>query len=277
MGSLAEWRNEMDEGRMAKLGYPAIVAVVLGVGVLAAILAWLTRRLVHIDVLRRHHEVGSTVFLQMGVMFAVLLAFVFSEVWGEYNTAAGAVDQECGALNSVSVLSRALPAEARGRINTLLGAYTRDVIAKEFPLMAMRHSSQDAEAGFQALWLAATAVSDGSNVRDGILSQLTSAYASRNMRLFQMGRGLPGLIWLLLLSFVVALVGFVLFFGVEYILSQMLFIGVFAALLAFILVIVMLMDFPFEGVLRLPPDCFVQAAEKLAALSGSPTSPLAQE
>jgi hypothetical protein len=44
---------------------------------------------------------------------------------------------------------------------------------------------------------------------------------------------------------------------VEYILSQMLFAGAFAASLAFILLIVMLLDFPFEGVLRLPSSCFL--------------------
>ena len=62
------------------LDYPQVAIVVLGAGVLGAAAAWLTRRCVHIDVLRRHHEVGSAVFLQIGVMFAVLLAFVFSLV-----------------------------------------------------------------------------------------------------------------------------------------------------------------------------------------------------
>jgi hypothetical protein len=213
----------------------------------------------------------------MGVMFAVLLAFVFNEVWGEYNTAASAVDEECGAMNGVVILSTALPSEDRQRMTTLLRSYTDAVIAKEFPSMASRESSQDAAVAFEALWLGATALPQGATVRDRILTLLGNARANRDMRLFQMGRGLPGLIWVLLLSFVVALAGFVLFFGVEYIFSQMLFAGAFAASLAFILLIVMLLDFPFEGVLRLPPDCFQRIGQKVTALSRSVRTPFKED
>ena len=50
--------------------------------------------------------------------------------------------------------------------------------------------------------------------------------------------------------------GFLLFFGVEYIVSQMVFSGVFGGCLAFIMVIVQLLDYPFEGALRLLPSGF---------------------
>src|SRR4029077_19234369 len=42
-----------------------------------------------------YHEVGYAVFLQLGVIFAVLLAFVFNGVWSDYNTASRAIDSEC--------------------------------------------------------------------------------------------------------------------------------------------------------------------------------------
>ena len=76
--------------------YPAVALIALGSGLIAGALSWTTRKLVRIEALRRHHEIGSAVFLQLGVVFAVLLAFVFSEVWSEYNTAANAINEECG-------------------------------------------------------------------------------------------------------------------------------------------------------------------------------------
>jgi len=47
-------------------------------------------------------------FLQLGVVFAVLLAFVFSEAWGEYNEAAQAVDLEVSAMHGVAMISATL-------------------------------------------------------------------------------------------------------------------------------------------------------------------------
>jgi hypothetical protein len=255
---------------MRDLGYGELTAIVAGTGVLAGFLAGLTRRFVHLDVLRRHHEVGSAVFLQLGVVFAVLLAFVFSGVWGEYNNAAGAMHQECGALNGVVMLSTALPPADRQRMKTLLDGYAKDVVAEEFPTMRGRRVSASAEAAFQALWTGAAGLpaelAQDLAVRDSVLSLLVTAHQNREMRLFEMTSGLPGLIWLVLLSFVVVLVAFLLFFGVEYIVSQILFTGVFAASLVLTLLVVQSLDFPFEGVARLPPADFQATAGRIAAL-----------
>ena len=66
------------------------------------------------------------------------------------------------------VLSMALPSGDRQRMTTLLRHYTDAVTAKEFPSMASRESSPDAEVAFQALWLGATLLSQGAVVQDRI-------------------------------------------------------------------------------------------------------------
>jgi hypothetical protein len=66
--------------------------------------------------LRRYHEVGYAVFLQLGVIFAVLLAFVFNNVWSDYNVAAQAIDSECPSLHGIAILSDRLPSPARNAI-----------------------------------------------------------------------------------------------------------------------------------------------------------------
>ncbi|MBV8578814.1 MAG: hypothetical protein JOZ58_27740, partial [Acetobacteraceae bacterium] len=88
--------------------YSSVLLIVLGAGLIAGALSWTTRKFVRIEALRRHHEIGSAVFLQLGVVFAVLLAFVFSEVWSEYNTAASAINKECGNLHGTAILAAGL-------------------------------------------------------------------------------------------------------------------------------------------------------------------------
>ena len=256
---------------MSDLGYPAVVGIVLGAGLVAASLAWLTRRLVRLEVLRHHHEVGSAVFLQLGVVFAVLLAFVFSEVWSEYNAASGSIDQEASALNGVVMLSQSLPSDARQRIGPLMAAYLDEVTMREFSDMRRRRSSDAAEQAFQTLWsgVADLPVEQGQTrvVLARMEQLMAQAHENRDLRIYQMAKGVPALMWVLLLAFAGVLIGFLLFCAVEYVISQMLFTGVFAACLAFILLIVQLLDFPFEGVLRLGDGPFQETRTKIVAVS----------
>jgi hypothetical protein len=255
---------------MADIGYPMVAAIVLGSGALAAALAWVARRLVRIDVLKSHHEVGSAVFLQIGVVFAVMLAFVFSEVWSEYNSAQTAMDQECGALNGVVMLSAALPEPARQKIKPALITYVGQVLHAEFRSMLNRSASPAAEDAFQALWVTAATLpvqaAGEATIRAQIMSLLSTAHQNRDVRLFLMIRSVPPLLWLLLISFVTVLIGFLLCFGVDYIVSQMLFTGIFGSCMAFILVMVHLLDFPFEGALRLPSTAFAETIQKIAGM-----------
>jgi hypothetical protein len=68
------------------MSYTELGRLVLGTGLVAAFTCALLHRIVHHDRFRRYHEVGYPVFLQLGVIFAVLVAFVFNGVWSDYNT-----------------------------------------------------------------------------------------------------------------------------------------------------------------------------------------------
>ena len=81
------------------MSYTELGVVVLGAGIVAAFICALLHRIVHRDTFRRYHEVGYAVFLQLGVIFAVLLAFIFDNVWSNYNVASQAIDSECGSLH----------------------------------------------------------------------------------------------------------------------------------------------------------------------------------
>lgn len=252
------------------MGYWTIVLIVLGAGVVAGALSWLTRRIVPLESLRRHHEVGGAVFLQLGVVFAVLLAFVFNGVRTGYGVAAQAINQECGSLHGVAILADSLPEPGRASVLDGLRDYLATVIDQEWPRMARGHKSLAASTRFRAAWTAAIRVAPTAPgvaaVRSEMLAQMAMAHQSRETRLYQMTRSLPDLIWVMLISFTVVLTGFLLAFGIENIWSQLAFTAIFAAALAFVLVIIRLLDLPFEGALRLPPGDFVATLHEVVQL-----------
>ena len=98
------------------MSYTELGGLVLGAGLAAAFTCALLHRVVHHDTFRRYHEVGYAVFLQLGVIFAVLLAFVFNNVWSDYNIASQAIDSECASLHGIAILSDRLPSPARDAI-----------------------------------------------------------------------------------------------------------------------------------------------------------------
>jgi hypothetical protein len=247
--------------------YETATFMIVGMAVISAAAAVLVRRYVAFETLRRHHEVGSAVFLQMGVVFAVLLAFVFTEVWGEYNAAEQAIADESSSLIGAARLSGGLSDRAAEGVRQSIVDYLKTVIEDEWPAMAKLHASSKAEKAFDDLWSRVSKL-EVANDRDGairsqLLAQLASAGQQRGTRIFQAANGLPTIIWTLLILFAVILAGFLLFFGVEFVWSQALFTGAFAGSVAFVLVLIRLLDYPFVGDLGLSAELFRTALDQV--------------
>lgn len=242
--------------------YLHIAGIVIGVALLGGASAWLLHRTVRLDTLRRHHVIGSAVATQLGVVFAVLLAFVFNEVWSEYNIAADAIQQECASLHGLALLSDSLPEATRLQVQDAIANYASAVIADDWPAMAQNTGSHSAVVRLTALWRAVTqspgAAEGMGDLRAQMLTMLARAHQMRETRLADAATDVPVVLWVLLLTFAVAIVGTLLCFGVEYIWSQVAFTTVFVGCIVFTLLLVHALDRPFNGALRIDPVAFQQ-------------------
>jgi len=251
------------------MSYIELGGLVLATGLVAAFICTLLHRIIHHDTFRRYHEVGYAVFLQLGVIFAVLLAFIFDNVWSNYNVASQAIDSECGSLHGVAILSDRLPSRARDAILNDLHAYLTIVIEQEWADMQRRKESRAADAKFQSLWHTVETVNTDATdnqVRGQMLSLLAAAHQSRETRLYQMTQGVPGLVWGLLIIFASTLIGCMLVFAAEASTSKAVLVGVFTSSLTLALLTVRVLDFPFESALQLSPRDFNGTLEKVDRL-----------
>jgi hypothetical protein len=201
---------------------------------------------------------------------------VFSEVWGEYRTAAMAINGECGALHGAAMLASALPAGAGIPVERAIAAYIGTVVNVEWPAMAGRHGSAEAVHQFQILMQQAANLSLTRPVdvadQSQIVSLLAQAHAFRETRTFELAQGMPMLMWIMLIGISVLLMGFVVFAGLENP-GHMVFACVFTASTVLVLVLVRMLDFPFEGALALPDNDFVRLLGEVSVLargSGGP-------
>src|ERR1700733_16305005 len=97
------------------MGGAAAILILLASAGLSPVLAALARRRMRVDVLRQHHDVGSTAFLQLGVLYAAS-GIRIQLVWQEYNVAQQAIALESSGLHGAAILTATLPAPTRGDI-----------------------------------------------------------------------------------------------------------------------------------------------------------------
>ena len=255
------------------MSYTAALLVLLFTAIVAVAATGFVRSALGLDARRQHHEVGNPVYLQIGVVFAVLLAFVFNEVWGEYNAAAEAINGECGALHGAALLAHDLP-DGRGRgVEQAILNYSKVVINVEWPALQHREASPQAVSAFQAIVEAAGHLSiaqpTDTTIQGQILSLLAQAHGFRETRIFQANQGLPIIIWLVLSFYGLVLVLFVLFAGVVSRTAHFFFTAIFATSVVLVLILVRMLDYPFEGALTLSNDDFVKTIERVTTLIGA--------
>jgi hypothetical protein len=256
------------------MGLATALIIVLFCTLLAGAVSVFVHRTVHIELRRKHNEIGTAVFLQLGVIFAVLLAFVFSEVWSQYNNAGEAVEMECSALQGAAVLASALPAQLGAPILAAEQSYIASVIRDEWPMMFENRGEDLTVAAKLTQIIQATArLRPGGpadmGTRQQLLGFLEEANAHRSERIFQIGSGVPMLLWCLLIGFGIVLAAFVTMAGVDNGGALVSFSMTFAAAVAAILVLIHLLDFPFEGALALGPGPFMMALKKVALIAQS--------
>ena len=248
--------------------FTAFLVVALS-GLAATAASWAVSRGVPIERRRNHHDIGIAVFSQIGIMLSVLLAFVFSQVWSEYRSAALAISDECAALHGAAILSSGLPANKGQPVIRAVANYAEAVAQSEWPLMAQRQRSRLAEHDLEIMLRQAANLQPSGPMEVATQSQvinlLALAHTNRETRTFQLTAAAPAVLWLMLIAMSVVLVLFVVAAGVERP-THMVFAGVFAASVAMVLVLVRMLDLPFEGALALPNSDFVKLVGLVSTL-----------
>ncbi|GAB0118777.1 bestrophin-like domain [Acidisoma sp. 7E03] len=255
--------------------YFSALLVVVAAFLVPAVASYLISRRTHHESRRQFHEVGIAVFLQMGVILAVIIAFVFTNVWDQFNDASNAVDREALDLQNMADRSAYLPPEAAAAVRQALARYVQSEVESEWPAMARRQISPQTTDAFTHLFAAVAAVplSDALVVgtRESLLHLTSDVRDQRQLRLFQLETNVPPWVWGLLIGFSGVLVLFVMASGVGHHGVQSVLVGIFAAFLATILVTIHLLDYPFEGSIRIAPETLVNT---LAHVNDIPIVPL---
>lgn len=222
----------------------------------------LVRRSATLARLERHNLVAGYIYAVIGVVYAVLLAFIAIVVWEQHTRAETGVEKEADELADLYRDAQSFPEAVRSRMQSQISTYARQVVEKEWPAMANGEESPEAWEAYNQLWLIYHQFQPR-NAHESAwyaesLRRLNALGDYRRDRLIANRSGLPEIMWVVLLGAGVITVGFSFFFGTENIWAQAFMVAALAATIALVLFVILALDKPFSGVASVKPEALLQ-------------------
>ncbi len=243
---------------------PLLGVLMVGTAMAAAVIGLLlVRRNVALATLEQHNDVAGFIIAVIGLLYGVLLAFVVVIVWQQYDAAGSNASRE-------SVTARLLYRDAAFfpdqsvAVRQTLSDYARSVVDDEWQAMA-RHQAESLRTDqlvgqllteFRAVHLQST--EEGAFYTEAV-KRVYDLAEFRRQRLDANSTPLPGLLWIVLIAGGIITVGFTYFFGVSHFGSHVIMVAALAAMIALTLFLVLSLDLPFSGDLRVAPDAMARA------------------
>jgi len=225
------------------------------------------RRAMTLEALETNNEVAGFKFAVVGVLYAVLLAFAVIVVWERFSDSESQVAQEAGASATIYRLAGSIGDPASGALRQSLTTYLTVAIDKDWPAMAEGQGSPEATKALDDVYgaaLQATPTDDRARVvLSEVLHQLDLLTQARRARLVASPGAVPSVLWLVLIGGAVLTVGFTFFFGTQNLRAQSMMTGIVAVLIFSGLLVIVSIDHPFAGSVRVTPEALTAVLEDL--------------
>jgi protein-S-isoprenylcysteine O-methyltransferase Ste14 len=232
--------------------------------VLSVILSWIGLfvfdRYVNVSMRSRHNDVAGFIIAIIGVVYAVLLAFIAVAAWASFDGANRIVQQEANLVGNLYRDSVAVPEPLRGEMRHHIRRYLEHVIEKEWPAQQMGEIEPHGWVALQRLHRAIVGIDAQTRsqqvIEEEMLRTLNDLYNARRSRLLAAADGIPDTIWSILVLGGVITVGFTYFFGMPSMRMHYAMTGLLAVSLALVMVLIISLDWPFRGEVSISPEAY---------------------
>jgi Protein of unknown function (DUF4239) len=208
-----------------------------------------------------HNDTYGVYFGMVGLLYAILLAFVVVVAWEQFNSAEESTHTEVTRLSNLFRDAEPLPDADQNRIQNGLVVYVQNVIDREYDTMADGESDGPTEAAYEAIWTGfysaqvegdgPAAVFYGSAV--GRLNELGEA---RRLRILSSQSTIPLPLWILLLWGGFFTISWLFPFYMADTRVQTVALGSVGAFTGFVLFLIYALQHPFAGDIAIDPAVY---------------------
>jgi uncharacterized protein DUF4239 len=240
-----------------------LVVVAVTVAGLAAV-----QRLVPLPIREEQNAATGIIYAALYVMFGVTVGFSLYLVWQQYDAAQKSAESEAATVEELHGLAGGFPEPERGRVQDLATSYARVVVEEEWILMREGRTSPRAGELAEELRESIQDFQPGTDneqaLRSEGLTQLDDLYEYRALRLLEVREGLPPILWVVLVVGGVITVAFTFLFGMKTPWLHMLAVAALTVVVTLIIYTIAVLDYPFNGDLRVGPDAFELVLREIA-------------
>ena len=216
-----------------------------------------------------HNEVAGFIVAVVGVLYAVLLAFLTIVVWEHFSAAEDRANQEVDAATDIWRFAAYLDPSDERRFSTDLDRYVESVINDEWPKMAHGRSSAVAQHNViqllsDAFGLPADTLHQA-NLQNHLLDRVQMVADLRRRRISDNQSGVPSVLWAALVVGASAVIGFLYLFGLQNFKVQLLMTAATATVIGLTFSVIIALDFPFRGEISVSPERWIALHELIGA------------
>jgi hypothetical protein len=234
---------------------------VLGTIALACLGLAIFHRLVNVELRQAHNDLAGFTIAVMGVVYAVLLAFIAVATWERFSSADAVVQAEAGTVDGLYRDTQGFPDAVAEALRKTIREYADTVVHAEWPVQ-MR--GEVPTAGWEPLHkLHAQLVSfqpanrGQAVIQAEFLRNLNELYKARGARLTAAATHVPIVIWWIIVIGGALTTAFTYLFGFKNFCLHLTMTGALAALLALVIVLIVALDWPLRGEVGVPPEAYV--------------------
>jgi hypothetical protein len=227
-------------------------------------------RLVHVNVRRAHNDLAGFTLSVIGVLYAVLLAFIAIATWESFSRASDLVENESDFAGGIYLDTQGLPPAKGQPIRDAIGRYVTVVINDEWPV---QREGKTPDQGWRSLRELNTAIAtiQPQNLGEAVIqAELLKAcnelYETRSSRLSAVQGHVPGVVWWIIFFGAAITTGFTYLFGYQNFAMHLAMTGTLAATLALVVVLIVALDWPFRGQISVSADPFVMTQQSWAEI-----------
>jgi len=197
----------------------------------------------------------------IGVLYAVLLAFIAIATWESFSRASDIVENESDFAGGIYLDTQGLPPAKGQPIRDAIARYVNVVISEEWPV---QRAGKTPDQGWKPLRELNTAIAtiQPQNLGEAViqaelLQTWNRLYVTRSSRLSAVQGHVPDVVWWIVFFGAAITTGYTYFFGYQNFAMHMAMTGTLAATLALVVVLIVALDYPFRGEISVTPDPFI--------------------
>jgi hypothetical protein len=213
-----------------------------------------------------HNDVHAVYFSMVGLLYAILLAFVVVVAWEQFNSAEQATQTEVTRLSNLLRDANPFPPDDRVRIQTAILTYTQNVVDREYDTMADGEPDQQTATAYAAIWdqYYRTKVKDepAATFYDSAVGRLNELGEARRLRVLSSRSTIPVALWILLIGGGLFTIAWLFPFYMADTRVQTWALGTVGAFTAFVLFLVYALQHPFAGDIAIDPGVYQRLIEE---------------